>query len=117
MKRLHRATLASLRGLYHGLQREAALREEAIVLALAVPFGLLVAPSWAWYVAMIAALVAILSIELLNTAIEKLADFTTRERHPEIGAIKDYGSGAVFCMLCIATLLWASAAIVRIRMF
>jgi diacylglycerol kinase (ATP) len=114
VKRLYNATVNSLRGLHHGLRHEAALRQEAIALAAAIPFGVLIAPTWGWYVAMIGTLLALLSIELLNTAIEKLADHTTEGRHPEIGAVKDYGSAAVFCMLCVTSLIWIAAGIVRL---
>ena len=113
MKRLYGATLNSLRGLAYGIWREAALREEAIVLALALPLGLFLAPSPAWYVAMIGALLVLLSVELLNTAIEKLADYVTNERHIEIRRIKDFGSAAVFCMLCLTGLVWLAAIAVR----
>jgi diacylglycerol kinase (ATP) len=114
VKRLYNATVNSLRGLHHGFRREAALREEAIALAAAIPFGVLIAPTWGWYVAMIGVLLALLSVEFLNTAIEKLADHTTQGRHPEIGVVKDYGSAAVFCMLCVTGLIWIAAAIVRL---
>jgi diacylglycerol kinase (ATP) len=117
VKRLYTATLNSLRGLRYGFGHEAALREELIALAAAIPLGVPIAPSWVWYVAMIGALLALLSIELLNTAIEKLADHTTQGRHPEIGMIKDYGSAAVFCMLCVAALIWVAAVIVRLGPF
>ena len=95
MKRLYSATLNSLRGLGYCLRHEAAVREEAILLALAVPLGLFVAPSVGWYVAMIGSLLALLAVELLNTAVEKLADYVTRERHVEIRKIKDFGWAAV----------------------
>jgi diacylglycerol kinase (ATP) len=117
VKRLYTATVNSLRGLRYGLRREAALREELIVLAAAMPLGVPLAPSWTWYVAMIAALLAVLSVEFLNTAIEKLADHTTQGRHPEIGMIKDYGSAAVLCMLCVAALIWIAAVGVRFGLF
>lgn len=117
MKRLYTATVNSLRGLRYGLRHETALREELIALAAAIPLGVPIAPTWVWYVAMIGALLALLSIELLNTAIEKLADHTTQGRHPEIGMIKDYGSAAVFVMLCLATLIWIVAVILRLRLF
>ena len=117
MKRLYTATINSLRGLRHGLRHEAALREELIVLATAVPLGFPIAPTWVWYVAMIAALLAVLSVELLNTAIEKLADHTTQGRHPQIGMIKDYGSAAVLCMLGVAALIWIAAVGQRLGLF
>lgn len=37
----------------------------------------------------------VLSIEGLNTAIEKLADFVHIEHHPKIGFVKDIAAGAV----------------------
>jgi diacylglycerol kinase (ATP) len=103
-----------LRGLKGGIRTEAALREEAVALLLALPVGVFVAPSVAWYVAMIASLLAVLAVEFLNTAIEKLSDHVTRDHHPEIGMIKDFGSAAVFCALCLAGLVWLAAIVLRL---
>jgi len=113
VKRLYSATINTLRGLSFGIRHEAALREEAIVLVLALPLGLVVAPSPGWYAAMIGALLLLLAVELLNTAIEKLADYVTREQHAEIRRIKDFGSAAVFCAICLAGLVWLAALAVR----
>jgi diacylglycerol kinase (ATP) len=92
VKRLFSATLNSLRGLAYCLRHEAAVREEAILLAAAIPLGFFVAPNLGWYVGMIGSLLALLAVELLNTAIEKFADYVTRERHVEIRRIKDFGA-------------------------
>ena len=113
MKRLFSATLNSIRGLRYGIRTEAAVREEAIVLIAALPLGCFLAPSLTWYVAMISALLLVLAVELLNTAIEKLSDHVTREHHPDIGRIKDFGSAAVFCALCLAGLVWLLAVALR----
>ncbi len=113
MKRLFSATLNSLRGLRYGFASEPALREEGIALVLALPVAIVIAPSLAWYVAMIGAILVVLAVEFLNTAVEKLSDHVTRERHPDIGRIKDFGSAAVFCGLCLAGLIWIAALAVR----
>ena len=113
MKRLFSATLNSLRGLRYGVRHEAALREEVILLLVGILLGFAVAPSVAWYVAMIGSLLALLAIELLNTAIEKLADYVTLERHVEIRKIKDFGSAAVLCGICLAGLIWLAAIALR----
>jgi diacylglycerol kinase (ATP) len=113
VKRLFSATLNSLRGLRYGIRHEAAVREEAILLVAGVPLGLAVAPSVAWYVAMIGSLLILLAVELLNTSVEKLADYVTRERHAEIRKIKDFGSAAVFCALSLAGLIWLAAVAFR----
>ena len=111
------ATGNTLRGLNCGIRLERAVRQEAIVFLVALPLGAALAPSIGWYVAMIGALLGTLAVELLNTAIEKLADRITRERDPAIGMVKDFGSAAVFCMLCLSVLIWAAALAVRFHWF
>jgi diacylglycerol kinase (ATP) len=113
LKRLYYATANSLRALVYGVQTEAAIREEVLLLVVGVPLGFFVAPSPAWFIAMISVLLILLAVEMLNTAIEKLADHVTREQHVEIGRIKDFGSAAVFCALCLAGLVWLAAIAVR----
>ncbi len=113
MKRLYSATQNSLRGLIDGFKTEPALRDEAVLLVAGVLVGLPVAPNGAWYAAMIGALLVILAVEFLNTGVEKLADLVTREQHSEIRRIKDFGSAAVFCSLCLAGLVWVIALAVR----
>lgn len=113
MKRLYSATLNSLRGLGYGFKSEAALREEVVLLVIGVVLGLFVAPSVAWYVTMVGALLVLLAVEFLNTAVEKLADYVTRERQVEIRRIKDFGSAAVFCALGLCALVWFAALALR----
>jgi diacylglycerol kinase (ATP) len=110
---LYRATTNSLRGLVHGVKSEAALRKEIILLAVALPLGVFLAPSFAWYVAMIGVMFVLLAVELLNTAVEKFADYVTREQHADIGRVKDFGSAAVFFALCLAGLVWLAAIATR----
>jgi diacylglycerol kinase (ATP) len=111
--RIYLATLNTFRGLSHAGRTEAAVRQELIVLAIALPLGLWAAPSAAWYVAMIGALFVVLAIELLNTAIEKLCDHVSPEWRSNIGLIKDYGSASVFFGLCLVGLVWLVALAVR----
>ena len=113
MKRLVNATIHSIQGLRYTITHEAAVRQEAIVLALAVLLGFLVAPGPPWYVAMIGVLLILVAVELLNTAIEKLSDHVTPEHHIQIGIIKDAASAAVFCLLLLAGLVWLAAIAVR----
>jgi diacylglycerol kinase (ATP) len=55
----------------------------------------------------------VLAVELLNTAVEKLADHVTPEWNRDIGIVKDIGSAAVFCVLLLAGLVWSAALAVR----
>ena len=114
VNRLYAAALNSLRGLKCAARSDAAVREELIATAAAVPVGWFLAPSLGWYVAMLAALLFVLAVEMLNTSIEKLADHVTPERHPHIRVIKDMGSTAVFFALIVAGLVWTAALVVRL---
>jgi diacylglycerol kinase (ATP) len=111
--RVYHASLNTFRGLASAARSEAALRQELAVLAVALPLGLYLAPGAGWYVAMIGSLFLVITVELLNTALEKLSDHVTPEWNVEIGRVKDFGSAAVFCALCLAGLVWAAAVALR----
>jgi diacylglycerol kinase (ATP) len=56
--------------------------------------------------ALIGTLFFVLIVELLNTAIEKLADRVTRDTDPIIKRVKDMGSAAIFLSLAAAGATW-----------
>ena len=114
MKRLYSATFNSFRGIIDGVMTEAAVREEAVLLAVAVPLGFVLAPSPAWYVAMIGAVLLVLAVEFLNTAVEKLSDHVTPEHSQAIKIVKDLGSAAVFFAFLLAFGIWVGALWVRV---
>ena len=107
MRRIRSATLNSFRGLGWAFRHEAALRQEVTGLILALPLAFVIAEDASMFIALIGVILALIAVELLNTAIEKLADHITPEHHPEIGLVKDLGSAAVFAMLCLCALVWA----------
>ena len=70
---------------------------------LLVPF---VAPG-RWQALMMAgSVLAVLVVELLNSALEALADAISLERHPLLGRAKDLGSAAVMLSLLFAAAVW-----------
>ena len=109
MERLLRATINSLRGLIAATRSEEAFRLELIALVLAIPVAFLLAEQ-AWKrLALIAVVAFVLVVELLNTAIEKLADRVNLDIDPQIGRVKDMGSAAVGLALLIAGITWLLA--------
>jgi diacylglycerol kinase (ATP) len=114
--RLYLAACNTGRGLAHAVRHEAAVRDETTALAIALPLAAFIAPNFAWYAAMIGVLLATLAVELLNTAIEKLADHVAPEWNAAIGLIKDYGSAAVACMLLTAALVWLAALLQKFNL-
>ena len=114
MERLWRATINSWHGLRHAVRSEAAFREELIALALAFPLAFVVGDT-AWKrLALVGVVALILVVELLNTAIEKLADRVSLEIDPQIGRVKDMGSAAVGLSLLIAGATWLLALAERL---
>ncbi|MGH6769926.1 MAG: diacylglycerol kinase [Xanthobacteraceae bacterium] len=114
MTRLWRATINTWNGLTAAARSEMAVRQELVVLVLAIPLAFVVGEG-AWKrLALIGVIVLILMVELLNTAIEKLADRVTRETDPQIGLVKDMGSAAVGLSLLIAAAVWLLALAERL---
>jgi diacylglycerol kinase (ATP) len=107
--RFWRATINSINGLAFAIRSEQAIREELAALVLALPLAWLIGATSIRRVEMVAAVVLVLIVELLNTAIEKLADRLTTDRDPLIGHVKDMGSAAVGVALVMAGLFWIFA--------
>lgn len=55
---------------------------------------------------LIGVLVWVLVVELLNSALEAVADAVTLEQHPLIAQAKDLGSAAVFLSIVLAVTTW-----------
>lgn len=109
LRRVFNAFGYSLAGLRAAVRHEAAFRQE---LALGLPMialALFIAPGrWA-ALAMIASVLFVWVVELLNSALEALADAQSTERHPLLGRAKDLGSAAVMFSLLLAVLTWTVA--------
>lgn len=108
-RRVWRAFSYSWAGLRAAVQHEAAFRQE---LALGVPLLLLlpwIAPGRWQALAMAGSILFVWIVELLNSAVEALADALSVERHPLLGRAKDLGSAAVMLSLGLAVLVWAVA--------
>ena len=109
MLRFWRATINSRNGLAFAIRSEQAIREELIALLLALPLAWLIGASPMRSVELVASVLLVMAIELLNTAIEKLADRLTTDHDPQIGQVKDLGSAAVGVALVATGLFWLFA--------
>lgn len=99
----------SLGGLREGLSTESAIKQEVAIACLLVPLSFFIASDlWTW-VALIASLFFVLSVEFMNTAIERLCNHIQPHRHEVIRITKDLASAAVFFALALAALVWLAA--------
>jgi diacylglycerol kinase (ATP) len=111
LDRLWQATVNSWKGIAAVARSERAFQQELIVFVIAIPLAFVLAGGAVQRFMLIGSLLFVLVIELLNTAIEKLADRVTREQDAEIGRVKDIASGAVHLSLLFAAAVWLWALI------
>ena len=109
MLRFWRATINSRNGLAFAIKSEQAVREEVIAIVLSLPLAWLIGATMMRRVELVATVMLVLVVELLNTAIEKLADRLTMDHDPKIGQVKDMGSAAVGVALLMAGAFWLFA--------
>jgi diacylglycerol kinase (ATP) len=107
--RFWRATINSCNGLIFAVRSEQAVREELVALVLALPLAWLIGTTAMRVVELVAAVGLVLVVELLNTAIEKLADRLTMDHDPKIKHVKDMGSAAVGVTLLMVGAFWLFA--------
>jgi diacylglycerol kinase (ATP) len=96
------------------MRSEQAIREELVALALSLPLAWLIGVTALRCVELVFVVMVVLIVELLNTAIEKLADRLTTEHDMQIGRVKDMGSAAVGVALVMAGLFWIFAIVERV---
>ena len=108
LKRLIDAFAYSAHGLKAGWA-EPAFRQEAVAAFVLLPLACWLGNTWVERAVLAGAVVALMVVELLNTAVEAAIDRIGLERHPLSKKAKDLGSAAVLLSLVFATAVWASA--------
>lgn len=113
MRRVFSALRYSLQGLRAAIRYEAAFRQELALAILMVPAAFWLGRSLLEIVLLILTVVLVLVAELMNSAIEALADALSVEMHPLLGRAKDLGSAAVMLLLIFTALVWVAVAVDR----
>lgn len=84
------------KGAFLLLQNEASIQVQSAIAIIMICAGFYFEISNVEWMLQILAIGLVISIEGLNTAAEKIADFVHPEFHNKIGFIKDVAAGAVF---------------------
>lgn len=87
------------------LKTEASIQIQFVIAALVTFAGFYFDISSIEWIFQILAIGLVMSLEGINTAIEKMADFIHPEQHNKIGFIKDIAAGAVFFAAIAAVLV------------
>ena len=104
---LWRLALFAGRGLWAAAREEASFRTELLAVAAGVALLYWLRPPLIWWGVGILLMAAVLAAELLNSAVESLADLVSPEYHPLVARAKDCGAAAVL-VLSIAAVLWVA---------
>ncbi len=104
--RIFRACGATWRGLTGAFREELAFRQELLLAAVVIPLGLYLGRTGVERALLVAPMILVLTIELVNSAIEATVDRIGFERHELAGLAKDIGSAAVFMSFVLLGTVW-----------
>lgn len=111
MKRLIKAFGYSCSGLAQCYREDTAFRQEVWLAAIVIPLGWWLGEDWTEKALLIGPILLVMIVELLNSAIEALADIVSPEFHPLVKKAKDAGSAAVLISLLLLGLCWLFALV------
>ena len=84
-------------GLRHTLRGERSFRTQLAILVVVIMALAYLQPPAVWWALVSLCGAGVLAAELLNTAIEHLADHVRPDLHPQIRRVKDCAAAAVLC--------------------
>lgn len=109
LRRIINAAGYSARGLRAAWTHESAFRQEVMLSAFMLPAALWLGTTWVERSLLMGTVVLVLTVEMLNSALEAAVDRVSLELHPLAGRAKDMGSAAVLLALLLCGGTWAAA--------
>ncbi len=106
LARLQAALRYSLAGLAGAYRNETAFRQEVLLAAVLLPLALLLPATATQKALLCGAVLLVLAVELLNSAIEATVDRVSLQVHELAKRAKDLGSAAVLVSLVNCVLVW-----------
>ncbi|MEM6162558.1 diacylglycerol kinase [Erwinia sp. P6884] len=106
LTRIIKAAGYSWQGLRAAWQHEAAFRQEAVAVLVAIILACWLDVDPVTRVLLIGSVVLVIIVEILNSAIEAVVDRIGSEIHPLAGRAKDMGSAAVLLAILLAIAVW-----------
>ena len=106
IRRVWNAFFYSIEGLRAAYRHEDAFRQEVLLAVLLIPAALFLPVGGTGKALMIGAVLLVLIVELLNSAVEAAVDRISLENHALAKRAKDIGSAAVMLSLFNVVLVW-----------
>lgn len=112
--RILKAAKWSMQGLRAAWMHESSFRLEVYLFVVLAPIGWWLGQTPVERVLLIGSILLVLSIELLNSAIEAVIERYGPEFHELAGRAKDMGSAAVFVLMMNVLLVWGAILLPRV---
>ena len=107
LRRVFNAFFYSLDGFRAAFRHEDAFRQEALLACVLIPLALVLPVPGLGKALMVGAVLLVLIVELINSAVEATVDRISLENHQLAKRAKDIGSAAVFVSLVNVVAVWA----------
>jgi diacylglycerol kinase (ATP) len=117
LQRVLNAAGYSWAGLSAAFRHEDAFRQEVFLAVLLIPLALYLGESGIARALMIGAVLGVLIVELLNSALEAAVDRISLEHHLLIKRAKDMGSAAVMIALVNVVAVWTLVLLGQLKPF
>ncbi len=105
MKKFFKAVLFAWHGIKQFLSREQNARIQTVMGVATITLGFTVSISPNQWMFVLFCIGLVISLEMINTAIERYCDLVTIEYHPGIKIIKDVAAGAVLVASIVSLII------------
>ena len=89
-------------GIWYCIQKEQNFRIQLLAIPVVVFLGIVYSLRAGEWIFILISIAAVLSLEMINTGIEKICNFIQPAQHPQIKIIKDVSAGAVLIVSIMA---------------
>lgn len=105
MKKLLKSFKYAFEGIFTGIKEEQNMKVHIVIMILVIIFGIMLKISTIEWIICIVLFGLVISMELINTAIENTVDLVTKEKNEQAKIAKDVAAGAVLVSAIASTII------------
>jgi len=105
MKKLIKSFKYAFEGIFTGIKEEQNMKIHISIMILVIVFGIMLKISKIEWIICIALFGLVISMELINTAIENTVDLITKENNQQAKIAKDVAAGAVLVSAIVSSVI------------
>ena len=117
MKKLLKSFKYAFEGIYTGIKIEQNMKRHIAIMIIVIIFGIMLKINITEWIICIILFGLVISMELMNTAIENTVDLITKERNQQAKIAKDVAAGAVLVSAIVSAIVGLIIFIPKIILF